>query len=95
MEKPEESSEYYRLSSARIPLRNLVYVIGLAPEIAKEDLLNSYEYFGQYGKIKKLVVNKTKNQKQNNNFSAYVTYHHEREAALAIHVYNILYDMIF
>jgi len=70
----------------RVPLKNLVYIIGLAQDIAKEEILSSYEYLGQYGKIKKLVVSKTKTQKQNGTFSAYVTYTNEREAALAIYV---------
>ena len=31
-----------QLSKARIPLKNLVYVIGLAPEISKEEV--RYEF---------------------------------------------------
>ncbi len=37
---------------------NLVYVIGVAPSIAKETLLERQEYFGQYGRVVKLVVNR-------------------------------------
>ena len=61
-------------------------MIGLAPELAQEDLLSSYEYLGQYGKIKKLVVNKMKSQRQSSTYSAYVTFSNEKEASLAIFV---------
>lgn len=30
---------------------NLVYIIGISPEIAQEDLLKSDNFFGQYGLI--------------------------------------------
>ena len=69
-------------------MKNLVYVVGLTAEHAKEELLSSYEYFGQYGKIKKLSISKAKSQgnRQSNTYSAYITYNHEREATLAIYV---------
>ena len=34
-----------------------MYVIGIAPEIAEPDILKQKEFFGQYGKLKKVVVN--------------------------------------
>jgi hypothetical protein len=37
---------------------NLVYVIGIAPSIAKEALLERNEFFGQYGRVVKVVVNR-------------------------------------
>ena len=44
---------------SRIIQKNLVYLIGLSSELVKiEQKLKSFEYFGQYGKIIKLVVNK-------------------------------------
>lgn len=52
--------------------------------------MNSYEYFGQYGKINKLVVNRNMPYNPNNqkgpSYSAYITYSNEREASLAIYV---------
>lgn len=33
---------FTELSKARIPLKNLVYVIGLAPEISKEEVIRYY-----------------------------------------------------
>jgi len=38
--------------------KNIVYVINLSPQIAKDDLLSKYEYFGQYGKIVSITINK-------------------------------------
>lgn len=40
-----------RLTNLRVIQKTLVYVIGLAPEIANEDKLKSVEYFGQYGNL--------------------------------------------
>ena len=67
-----------------------VYVIGLAPKIAKEEMLRSHEYFGQYGTIIKVVVNRSHIKKQNthNSASAYITYERQdaaRESIAAIH----------
>lgn len=40
-----------KLSNLRVIQKTLVYVIGLAPEIANEAKLKSVEYFGQYGNL--------------------------------------------
>ncbi|MCQ2820993.1 MAG: hypothetical protein MJ252_27355 [archaeon] len=76
------------LSESRIIKKNLVYVVGLSSSIADKDLLAKYEYFGQYGKILKIVVNKAKAYNQNNpygpSYSAYVTYQLPQEASIAI-----------
>mmetsp|Transcript_6621 Transcript_6621/g.11652 ORF Transcript_6621/g.11652 Transcript_6621/m.11652 type:complete len:102 (-) Transcript_6621:2741-3046(-) len=53
--KDKLSREAY--SNLRVVQRNLVYVISLSPELADEAKLSRYEYFGQYGSIKKCVVN--------------------------------------
>ena len=47
-----------QLKHMRVVQRNLVYVIGLAPSVARDTLLERADYFGQYGRIVKLVVNK-------------------------------------
>ena len=76
------------LSQSRIITKNLVYVIGLSQNIAAKEILIKYEYFGQYGKIVKIVINKKKAYNQNNpygpSFSAYVTYSKPMEASIAI-----------
>ncbi|CAK64705.1 unnamed protein product (macronuclear) [Paramecium tetraurelia] len=80
------------LGEIRIICRNLIYVIGLAPTLAKEELLRKPEYFGQYGQIQKLIVI------QSNTFNppshaAYITYRNEQEASMAILV-SILQQLI-
>ena len=65
-----------------------MYVIGLAPEISYEKDLMQYEYFGQYGTITKIVVNKDKpfNPKSIHGptYSAYITFMTDKQASLAI-----------
>lgn len=50
--------------------------------------MDKFEYFGQYGKISKLVVNKSKQYNANGpngpSYSAHVTYFSEKEASIAI-----------
>ena len=77
------------LIQSRIIQRNLVYIIGLSPELIKiEPKLKSYEYFGQYGKIIKLVVNKNKTYNANGpngpSYTCFITYSTEAESSLAI-----------
>ena len=40
----------------RTTQRAIVYVMGLSPRIAKEEILRRHEYFGQYGKIMRIQV---------------------------------------
>jgi CCR4-NOT transcription complex subunit 4 len=86
--RDKSSLDYSELSQARIITKNLVYVIGLSAKIANKDILVKKEYFGQYGSIVKIVVNKNKAYNQNNpkgpSFSAYVTYSKPIEASFAI-----------
>src|SRR5689334_5672278 len=86
--KIKSTQDYYEMADARIITKNLVYVIGLSTKLANKDLLQSKEYFGQYGTITKTVVNKNKAYNSNNpkgpSFSAYVTYSKPYEASVAI-----------
>ena len=73
----------------RIIQKNLVYLIGLSSDLVKkEPQLKSFEYFGQYGKIIKLVVNKNKIYNSNGpngpSYTCFVTYSNEAESSLAI-----------
>jgi len=72
----------------------LVYVIGLAPDIASEGTLKGLNYFGQYGKIEKIVLN-TNNVYNGGrggpSYSAYMTFSNPRESANAILVSNQKY----
>jgi CCR4-NOT transcription complex subunit 4 len=73
------------LSNVRVIQRNLVYVVGLPPSIAREELLKQHEYFAQYGRILKIVVNKPHStQHPRNSHSAYVTYADAGAARTAI-----------
>lgn len=72
------------LSRYRVIQRDLIYVIGIPIEIATEENLNKFEYFGQYGPIKKIVVNNstvhTNNTFQRPTVSAYVTFKNIEDA---------------
>eukprot|EP01135_Chromosphaera_perkinsii_P002526 Nk52_evm42s224 gene=Nk52_evmTU42s224 len=57
--KQKEEDNRKHLSNVRVIQRNLVYVIGLSLKLADEDTIRRQEYFGQYGKILKVVVNKS------------------------------------
>lgn len=59
--KENEFANRKHLAGMRVIQKNLVYVVGLNPPVPYEDvaaLLKSDRYFGQYGKINKIVVNK-------------------------------------
>ena len=77
------------LIQSRIIQKNLVYIIGLSSDLIKIDQkLKSYEYFGQYGKIIKLVINKNKTYNSNGpngpSYTCFITYSTEAESSLAI-----------
>lgn len=46
----------FRLPDTRVIQKNLVYVIGIPIKYSNPSVLSSPEFFGQFGKIKKLVV---------------------------------------
>ena len=77
------------LIQSRIIQKNLVYIIGVSSDLIKIDQkLKSYEYFGQYGKIIKLVINKNKTYNSNGpngpSYTCFITYSTEAESSLAI-----------
>ncbi|KAF5372996.1 hypothetical protein D9758_001595 [Tetrapyrgos nigripes] len=76
------------LANVRVVQRNVVYVVGIGPRFAKEELiptLRSTEYFGQYGKINKMFLVK-RNQSGGGApvVGVYITYHRKEDAARAI-----------
>ena len=82
--KPLSQPDYPNL---RILQKNVVYVIGLSSSLANKTTLSGWQYFGQYGQITKIVVNKSgygKSFKNDTTYSAYVTYSTQGEAALAL-----------
>ncbi|OMJ28907.1 General negative regulator of transcription subunit 4 [Smittium culicis] len=77
------------LANVRVIQRNLAYVVGLPPHLATEEILKGSDYFGQFGKINKIVINK-KQVPTNKGFDsittvgAYVTFASKDDTAKAI-----------
>jgi hypothetical protein len=86
--KQQASNSRKHLSNVRVIQRNLVYVIGLPLNCAKEETLRRYEYFGQYGRIVKVVINKNNlynaNSPQGPTCSAYITFANKGDAHICI-----------
>mmetsp|Transcript_3153 Transcript_3153/g.9000 ORF Transcript_3153/g.9000 Transcript_3153/m.9000 type:complete len:448 (-) Transcript_3153:3154-4497(-) len=72
------------LQNVRVVQRDLVYVIGLPVAIAKEEILKSPSYFGQYGRISKVVINRNHNINGHASAAAYITFAHREDARAAI-----------
>ena len=73
------------LKNIRIIKKNLIHVHGFPKTLAKSNTLKSPEYFGQYGTIiRSMISYKINPDNKRKNYSAYITYSNEREAALAI-----------
>jgi len=76
-----------QLSNMRVIRRNLVYAVGLPPSIATEETLRKPEYFGEYGKISKIVLNRNHNgngDPRRASASAYVTFAHKEDTLACI-----------
>ena len=77
MDVPKDLTQ---LANMRVIRRNLVYAVGLPPSIANEDQLRKPDYFGQYGKIAKIVLNRSQvsnGDPRRASCSAYVTFVHK------------------
>jgi hypothetical protein len=81
---PEPPKDRSVLATMRVIRRNLVYAVGMPPNIATEELLRKPEYFGQYGKIAKIVINRNHNpgDPRRASASAYVTFVHKVSCVL-------------
>lgn len=76
-----------QLSNMRVIRRNLVYAVGLPPSIATEETLRKAEYFGEYGKVNKIVLNRNHNgngDPRRASASAYVTFAHKEDTLTCI-----------
>ncbi|KAL9604651.1 MAG: hypothetical protein Q9219_000371 [cf. Caloplaca sp. 3 TL-2023] len=86
--KQVESLNRKHLAGLRVVQKNLVYVVGLNPKSREEDLLQTLrgdQYFGQYGKIIKIVVSKAKeNASGTSSIGVYVTFARKQDAASCI-----------
>ena len=94
------------LANVRVVQRNVVYVVGIGPRFAKEEVrpsgsiylnfgltqscklistLRSNDYFGQYGRISKIIiVKRTPPGTQVPVVGLYITYHRKEDAARCI-----------
>jgi CCR4-NOT transcription complex subunit 4 len=73
------------LHNYRVIQRNLVYVIGFPGGLGNEDLLRKAEYFGQYGKIGKIVIHRNHSgTSASSTVSAYVTFVYKEDAKASI-----------
>lgn len=85
--KNVETLNRKHLAGLRVVQKNLVYVVGLNPKSREQDLLQTLrgdQYFGQYGKIIKIVVSKAKEGVSNNSIGVYVTFARKEDAASCI-----------
>lgn len=100
--KDAEQAKRHHLAGMRVIQKNLVYVVGLNPPCSYDEiipLLKSDKYFGQYGKITKMVINKRQpnstNINSNNNinnhmgnppsgYGVYVTFARKEDASKCI-----------
>jgi len=64
----------------------LVYIIGISPRLLDQSLLESQDFLGKYGNIRKLVINKANpfNSPEGVSYSCYVNFSNEIEAAKCI-----------
>ena len=79
------------LQGLRVVQKNLVYVTGLSPTSQEDQLLQTLrgdQYFGQYGKIIKIVVSKAKDPSHPGSVGVYVTYERKEDAANCIEAVN-------
>ena len=76
-----------QLANMRVIRRNLVYAVGLPPNIATEENLRKPEFFGQYGKISKIVLNRSQANvadARRASASAYVTFVYKEDTLSCI-----------
>lgn len=82
------SKDRSTLANMRVIRRNLVYAVGLPVAIASEEILRKPEYFGQYGKIAKIVLNRAQvvvhEDPRRASASAYVTFQHKQDTLACI-----------
>lgn len=91
--KEMEASNRKHLANMRVVQKNLVYVVGLSPKLAREEFiptLKGPDYFGQYGKVAKILISKRISSHKYGHGShdpsigVYVTYQSKEDAARAI-----------
>ncbi|KAL6121812.1 ring zinc finger transcriptional negative regulator [Nucleospora cyclopteri] len=66
--------------NVRVIQKSLVYIVGIPLKYASDKILVQPDFFGQFGQIKKIIVNTLKN----NSACAYITYSNDQEAKWCI-----------
>ncbi|KAJ3070925.1 transcriptional repressor general negative regulator of transcription subunit 4 [Podochytrium sp. JEL0797] len=56
--KEMDNAARRHLANARVVQKNLVYVVGLPAKFATEEHLKSNDFFGQFGKVARVVINR-------------------------------------
>lgn len=91
--KEMEATNRKHLANMRVVQKNLVYVVGLSPKLAREEFiptLKGPDYFGQYGRVAKILISKRMTSSKYGHGShdpsmgVYVTYQSKEDAARAI-----------
>jgi hypothetical protein len=69
---------------------HLLYVIGLPKRLGKEDILSQPKFFGQFGKIKRLLVNSSTKDfyEQQGQCAVYIWYESELSVSIALRCLN-------
>ncbi|KAK9821232.1 hypothetical protein WJX81_005640 [Elliptochloris bilobata] len=86
------------LANMRVVQRNLVYVVGLSMDLCYEDVLQSAEHFGQFGKVVKISVSRAgpygaASAKNKPTGSAYITFRRNEDARRCIEtMHNTQWD---
>ena len=76
------------LINIKIRKRNVCYVVGLPIHIATEQKLRSSEWFGQFGNIATIAINRNSKSIQANSIPAHITYDNDISALNAINFCN-------
>jgi CCR4-NOT transcription complex subunit 4 len=80
-----QQTDRRHLHNYRVIQRNLVYVIGVPVAATTEEILRRPEYFGQYGKIGKIVVHGNRSI-THATVSVYITFSYKEDAKASIQV---------
>eukprot|EP01065_Artemidia_motanka_P037179 TRINITY_DN4548_c3_g1_i1.p1 TRINITY_DN4548_c3_g1~~TRINITY_DN4548_c3_g1_i1.p1 ORF type:complete len:939 (+),score=295.16 TRINITY_DN4548_c3_g1_i1:102-2819(+) len=70
------------MSRLRVLQRTLVYAVGFPKSAAREEVLRSRDYFGQYGAIAKLVISRTSLTQAT--ATVHVTFQRQQDAAVCL-----------
>lgn len=97
----EQRGHIKQLLTYRIIKEKLLYVIGMPKAFADEELLSSQNFFGQYGKLERIVINRGPSKQvgdvrksYNQQVAVYVHYSKPAEVAVALRVSNFHLQLI-